>query len=115
MKATVGLYRDDGLMIQKYISGQQIDQLRKKVIKIFKKIGFKIDIETNLKIVDFLDITLNLINGSYKPYIKPNDALLYIDKDSNHPPQIINEMQKIINNRLSRNSSNANIYLFHLT
>ena len=63
-------------MIQKYINGQQIDQLRKKIIKIFKEIGFKIDIETNLKIVDFLGVTFNLINGSYKPYKKPNDALL---------------------------------------
>ena len=39
-KNDFGLYRDDGLMIQEYINGQQIDQLRKKIIKIFKKIGF---------------------------------------------------------------------------
>ena len=48
-----GFYRDDGLMIQEYINGQQIDQLRKNITKIFKEIGFKIDIETNLKTVDF--------------------------------------------------------------
>ena len=72
-----GLYRDDGLMIQKYINGQQIDQLRKKIIKIFKEIGFQIDTEINLKIVDFLDITFNLISGSYKLYKKANNALLY--------------------------------------
>ena len=97
-------------MIQKYINGQQIDKLRKKITKIFKEIGFKIDIETNLKIVNFLDITFNLINGSYKPYKKPNDALLYINKNSNHQPQLINELPKTINDRLSRNSSNADIF-----
>ena len=97
-------------MIQKYVNGQQIDQLHKKIIKIFKEIGFKIDIETNFKIVDFLDITFNLINGSYKPYKKPNDALLYINKNSNHPPQIIKELPKIISDRFSRNSSNADIF-----
>ena len=63
-------------MIQEYINGQQIDQLRKRIIKIVKETGFKIDIETNLKIVNFLDMTFNLINGSYKPYKKPNDTLL---------------------------------------
>ena len=105
-----GIYRDDGLVIQKYINGQQIDQPRKKFINIFKEIGFKIDIETNLKIVDFLDITFNLINGSYKPYKQPNDALLYINKNSNHPSQIIKELPKIINDRLSRNSSIADIF-----
>ena len=34
-------------MVQKYINGPEIDQLRKKIIKIFKEIDFKIDIETN--------------------------------------------------------------------
>ena len=85
---------DDGLMIQEYINGQQIDQLRKKIIKIFKETGFKTDIETNLKIVNFLDMTFNLINDSYKPYKKPNETLLYINKNSNHPPQIIKKVPK---------------------
>ena len=53
------LYRDDGLMIQKYINGQQIEQLCQKIIKIFKEIGFKVDIETNLKLVNFVDMTFN--------------------------------------------------------
>ena len=92
-KNDCGLCRNDGSMIQEYINGQQIDQLRKKIIKIFKEIGFKIDIETNLEIVNFLDMTFNLINGSYKPYKKPNDTLLYINKNSNHPPQIIKKYQ----------------------
>ena len=76
-------------MIQEYINGQQIDQLQKKTIKIFKEIGFKIDFEANLKIVNFLDMTFNLINGSSKSYQKSNDTLLYINKNSNHTPQII--------------------------
>ena len=98
-------------MIQEYINGQQTDQLRKKIIKVFKKIGFKIDIETNLKIVNFLELTFNLINGSYKPYKKPNGTLLYFNKNSsNHPPQIIKKLQKTINDRLCRNSSNAEIF-----
>ena len=53
-----------------FLESSQIDQLRKKIIKIFKETGFKIDIETDLKIVNFLDMTFNLINGSYKPYKK---------------------------------------------
>ena len=45
-------------------NGQKTDRIRKEVIKIFKKIGFKIEIKTNLKVVDFLDITFNLSNGT---------------------------------------------------
>ena len=93
-KSDCGLYRDDDLIIQEYINGQQIDHLCKNITKNFTEIGFKIDIETNLEIVDFLDITFNLINGSCKPYKKPNDTLLYINKNSNHPPQIIKKLSK---------------------
>ena len=109
-KSDCGLYRDDGLVILRNVNGQQIDRTRKNIIKIFKDIGFGIDIETNLKVVDFLDITFNLNNGIYKPYKKPNDRLLYINKSSNHPPQIINQLPKIISDRLSRNSSNKEVF-----
>ena len=44
--------------------GQKTDRIRKEVIKIFKEVGFKIEIKTNLKVVDFLNITFNLSNGT---------------------------------------------------
>ena len=103
-KSDCGLYRDDGLLVLHNVNGQQIDRVRKNTIQTFKDVGFLIDIETNLKIVDFLDITFNLNNSMSKPYKKPNDLLLYIKKSSNHPSQIIKQLPKIINNRLSKNS-----------
>ena len=84
-------------MIQEYINGQQIYQLRKNITKIFKEIGFKIDTEANLKTVDFLGMTFNLINGPYKPYKKTNHILFHIKKNSNHSPQIIKNLQKAVN------------------
>ena len=85
-KSDCGLYRDDGLVILCNVNGRQIDRTRKSIIKIFKDVGISIDIETNSKVVDFLDITFNLINSIYKPCKKPNDTLFYINKSSNHPP-----------------------------
>ena len=67
-------------------NGQKTNRMRKEVIKIFKEIGFKIEIKPNLKVVDFLDIIFNLSNGTYKPYTKPNDKLLHVNASSNHPP-----------------------------
>ena len=97
-------------MIQEHINCQQIDQLRKKIINVFKKTGFKIDIETKLKIANFLDLTFNLINGSQKLDKKPKDTLLYLNKNSTHSPQVIKKLQKTINDRLCRNSSDAEIF-----
>ena len=50
-----GLYRDDGLLILRNANGQQIDRTPKN-IKIFKDIGFTIDIETNLKINTLINL-----------------------------------------------------------
>ena len=48
-----------------------MDKIRKLVIKTFKDFGFKIEIKTNLKIAEFLDVTLNLNKGTYSPFKKP--------------------------------------------
>ena len=87
-----------------------MDKKRKAIIKVFKDIGFSIDIQTNLKEVDFLDVTLNLQNGTYRPYKKANDKLLYIHSSSNHPPQIIKQLPNSISERLSKNSSNQEVF-----
>ena len=109
-KEDMGLYRDDGLMVVKNKNGHQSDKIRKNIIQIFKNIGFKIEIITMLKIVDFLDVTFNLTENSYKPYKKPNDKLLYINTESNHPPEIIKQIPISINKRLNQNSSSEKIF-----
>ena len=109
----MGLYRDDGLFILRKINKQEIDRVREKIISIFKNIDFKIKIVTNFAEVDFLGVTFNLENNTYRPHKKPNDKLIkliYIDVSSNHPPQIKKQLTKIISNRLSRNCSNAGIF-----
>ena len=109
-KENIGLYRDDGLILLRNINSQQTDRLRKRIIKKFQSIGFKIEIVTNLQEVDFLDVTFNLTNNTYRPYKKPNDNLTYINTSSNHPPNIIKQLTKTISERLSRNSSSIEIF-----
>ena len=109
-KDNMGLYRDDGLFILRKINKQQTDKIQKKIISIFKNINFKIEVVTNLIEVDFLDVTFNLENNTYRPYKKPIDKIIYTDVSSNHPPQIKKQLTKIISDRLSRNSSNVDIF-----
>ena len=109
-KQSTGLYRDDGLVLLRNTYKQKTDQIRKDIIEIFKNAGFKIEIKTNLHIVDFLDVTFNLLNGMYKPYKEPNDQLLHVNTSSNHPPQIIKQLPTSISNRLSNNSSNKQVF-----
>ena len=95
-----GLYRDDGFGITN-ATPRQVELIKKDLCTIFSEHGLKITIEANKKIVNFLDVTLNLSNGTYMPYTKPNNIPLYIHKKSNHPPQIIKNIPKSINKRLS--------------
>ena len=78
-KNNSGLYRDDGLIFLRNVNGQKMDRVRKNVTKIFKEVGFKIEVQTCLKIVHFLDVTFNLANGTYRSYKKANESLLYIN------------------------------------
>ena len=100
-KEKIGLYRDDGLAVFKDISGSRADSIRKEITNIFKKLGLNITIDSNLKITNFLDITLNLNNGKHYPYRKPNDRPMYIHKQSNHPPNIIKNLPASISRRIS--------------
>ena len=63
-KEQVGLYRDDGLTVFKNINGHEADKIRKHFHQIFKSHGLLLEIECNLKITNFLDITLNLNDGT---------------------------------------------------
>ena len=94
-KSNFGLYLEDGLALLRNLNGQETDKVR-----VFKDIGFSLEIETNLKEVDFLDVSLNLRNGTYRPYKKPNDGLLYIHSLSNHPPNVIKQIPKSIQEKL---------------
>ena len=60
----VGLYRDDGLACLHKISGPASDRTQKDIIRTFpENSGLKIYITTNLKAVNFLDVTFNLCTG----------------------------------------------------
>ena len=54
--------------IYRNLNGQRTDKTRKNIIGVFKDIGFSLEIETNPKEVDFLDVSVNLRNGTYCPY-----------------------------------------------
>ena len=109
-KDNIGLYRDDGLAVFKDISGPQSEKLKKQFQKMFNENGLKIEIKCNLKIFNYLDVTLNLNDGTYKPYRKPNDETLYVHAKSNHPPNIIKEVPIAIEKRLCNLSASKEIF-----
>ena len=96
----IGLYRDDGLAVMSQ-TPRKIEKAKKEICKVFAENGLRVTIEANKKVVDFLDVTLDLNTGKYKPYSKPANHPLYVHSKSNHPPNIIRNIPESINRRLS--------------
>ena len=92
------------------MSAQEIDKIRKIIIKMSKEVGFQLEIKSNLKQVEFLDIMFSLITGLYSPYKKHNDNFRYIDTSSAHLPQIINQLTNSMKKRLCENSANKHVF-----
>ena len=60
-------YRDNGLIIIKNTNEVKLDSDRKRLSNALKLLWFYIAIYTNLKIVNFLDLTINLKKGTFEP------------------------------------------------
>jgi len=68
----------------------------------------------NLKICNFLDVTLNLTDGTYHPYRKPNNETLYIDSNSMQPPPTIIKHKLSFRNRNYSNSTELSKHIWTL-
>ena len=77
----------------------------KKIVALFKEEGFKITTEANIIVTSFLDVWLNLEDGSSKPFVKTNANTKYVFPQSNHPHSILQNILDSISKRLSSISS----------
>ena len=109
-KKDFGLYRNDGLGILRNTSRTEADWKLKSIIKIFRGCGLSITCEVNKKTVDFLDFWFNLNEQTYEPCRKPNNEPIYINLQSNHPSNIIDDIPKTLSKRLTNISCNKNAF-----
>ena len=83
---------------------------KQEICKVFKANNLNITIKTNKEIVNFLDVTLDLTNRSFKPLMKPNNKILHVHRQSNHPPALLKNIPQNINKRLSCISSTQQVF-----
>ena len=102
----IGFYRADGLGCFQNLSVPQSEKFKKKSCKIFKQSGLSITVEYSLKSTDFLDKTFDLGIDKYYLCRKGNNQLLYINKQSNHPPTLIKQIPSMVNRAISDISCN---------
>ena len=83
---------------------------KQEICKVFKANNLNITIEANKKIVNFLDMTLDLTNRIFKPFMKPNNKILYVHHQSNRPPALLKNIPQNISKRLSCISSTRQVF-----
>ena len=88
------------------LSRHNIDRKKKEIIKIFKSFGLSITVTTNVTSANYLDVNFNLTKDIYKPYRKPNDEPVYINR---HPPKIVRQIPLSVSSRISNIFSNQSI------
>ena len=72
-KRDIGLYRED--RISKDVSSSKAEKIKKYIQKLFKDNHLNIIIQSNLKILNYLDVTFNLSNATCQPFCWPNNEI----------------------------------------
>ena len=60
-----------------------------------------------------MDVTLSLEKGLFWPFSKPNNIILYVNINSNHPKTVTNQIPKGVQKRLSCLSANKDLFNSH--
>ena len=55
---------------------------------ILKQHGLGLKVEANMQVTDFLDVLFDLKQGTYRAWVKPEQVIHYMHRESNHPTQI---------------------------
>ena len=78
--------------------------------RLFKEYNLEIIAESNQNIVNYLEVTLKLKDGTFRPYHKSGDQKQYIHTEPNHLRNIIKYIRASIETRLSNLSSTETIF-----
>ena len=62
-----------------------------------------------MQLVNFMDVTLDISIDIFNPFMKPNNTLLYIHKESSRPPSILKNIPHSVSDWLSRISANEQL------
>ena len=108
-RSNVGTFRDDFLGCTGRNKSDN-ERLKKKIIALFRRWGLKIEISMDQTKVDYLDVCMDFTDGSFRPYMKPNSKLKYVNKESDHWKLVLDQIPKGIEKRLNKLSSSKDIF-----
>ena len=91
-------------------SDTQLERINKNLQKPFKDFGLKTAAESNLRIVNNLDLDTKSYQRLLRPYYKPDDIIQYFNKESSQPTNYIKHLPASIDKQFSNSSSDEKIF-----
>lgn len=73
--------------------------------------GRQLSSEASRKVIDFLDVALNLNNGTYSSCTLGNNKPFYIHRGSNHPPMLVKNIPAAASECVSGISSGGSQFM----
>ena len=77
---------------------------------IFRQHGLGLKVEANMRVTDFLDVLFDLKQGTHRAWVKPEQVIHYVHRESNHPAHILKNIPAEVERRLSLLSSNKEMF-----
>ena len=106
----VELYRDDRIFAVPDSNRPKTPlKYRRRLLEHLNYLVCKIEIASNLRILDFLDVIFNLNNNTFKPFSKSNSAPTYLNSDFNYRRSLLKQIPNVMNQRINRLSSHKRI------
>ena len=90
----IGLYRDDLLIVDMVPARIAEHQMKPQLIELFQRLKLGLEQFVIGRRVCFLDVMLDLEKEIYQPYRKPNEVTVYVSRESNHAPSVIEAIPK---------------------
>ena len=110
IKVALVYFTTTGCHYLKIKGALDLKTIKKSLQKTFKDFGSEIVPESNLKIVNYLDETLNPNDSFFKPYYKLYDIIQYINNDATYTHNVIKHLPVFTNKRLANNSSHQKVF-----
>ena len=93
-----------------YIFSLLVERISQKMREIFARHGLGLKIEANLQVTDFLDVLLDLKQGTHRAWVKPEQIIHYVNRESNHPAHVLKNIPLEVQRRLTTLSSSQAMF-----
>ena len=108
-KETLRTFRGDRLGCAGTITSEN-ELIKNKLFNMLTKWGLRIKNAMDQSRVDYLDLTMEFYERSYKSYVKPRTKIKCVNKQSDHWELAVKHVPKVVQHMLKKSSRSREMF-----